>query len=164
MPGPPGQDDAIVVLGCRVAFDREGRLTGALGRRVRAAAGRYAEHAGVGTFVVASGGRRWEGEVEADAIAGELVALGVPDARIVRERCSLSTRENARFVAAALGRRGTERATVVTCSWHVERAVALFRSFGVDARGFGAAPAPAPLARAMWRWGRERVLTWVQRR
>ncbi|HEY6463027.1 MAG TPA: YdcF family protein, partial [Polyangiaceae bacterium] len=113
---------AIVTLGCRVTLDGEGRLSGALGRRVRAAAhayGAYQQQTGEGTLVVASGGRHWDGEVEADAMARELVRLGVPEAAIVRERCSLSTRENARYAAAALARRGIERALVVTCPWHL---------------------------------------------
>src|ERR1019366_7717428 len=70
---------ALVVLGCRVSTDGEGRLVGALRRRVEAAASAYAhlgDTVGVG---VASGGRRWSGDVEADAMARELVHLGVPE-------------------------------------------------------------------------------------
>jgi uncharacterized SAM-binding protein YcdF (DUF218 family) len=120
-----------VVLGCKVSLDGEGRLAGALAWRVAAAAGAYARRGDADVVVVASGGRRWAGIVEADAMARELARLGVPEGAIVRERCSLSTRDNARFAAAALERRGIARATVVTCAWHLARAVTLFTREGV---------------------------------
>jgi cyclophilin family peptidyl-prolyl cis-trans isomerase/uncharacterized SAM-binding protein YcdF (DUF218 family) len=166
----PRTDDAdpkaaIVVLGCGVRYDAEGRLRGALLRRVDAAAEAYARLAGGGesAVVVASGGRRWGGLVEADVMAHELERRGVPARAIVRERCSLSTRDNARFAVAALERRGIARVTVVTCPWHLPRALALFRRAGVAADPLAAASGEAPkLAGRFWRWGRERVLTWVQ--
>jgi uncharacterized SAM-binding protein YcdF (DUF218 family) len=114
--------------------------------------------------VIASGGRRWSTVVEADAIARELTRLGVPARLVVRERSSLSTRDNARFAAAALARRGIARATVVTCAWHLPRAVALFRREGMEVDGFAVNPGSSPWARRLWRWGRERVLTWAQLR
>ncbi|HEY1691315.1 MAG TPA: YdcF family protein [Polyangiaceae bacterium] len=153
---------AIVVLGCRVMLDEEGRLAGALGRRVRAAARAYEERAGEGTLVLVCGGRHWGGTVEADAMARELGRLGVPESAIVRERCSLSTRENARYAAATLARRGIERVAIVTCAWHLARAVALFRARGLHVEGVHAGAAPAPWTRRTWRWGVERVLSLVQ--
>jgi uncharacterized SAM-binding protein YcdF (DUF218 family) len=158
---------AIVALGCRVTHDAEGRLAGALGRRVHVAAQEYERRAargGAALVVVASGGRRWDGEVEADAMARELVVLGVPEGAIVRERLSLSTPDNARFAAEALSRRGIGRATVVTCAWHLPRAEALFRRSGLQVDGVGAGVDGAPWSRRVWRWGRERVLTALQRR
>jgi cyclophilin family peptidyl-prolyl cis-trans isomerase/vancomycin permeability regulator SanA len=150
---------ALVVLGCRVSLDAEGRPQGALGRRVVAAAEEYARRGEVVAVVVASGGRRWSEVVEADAMARELARLGVPPELIVRERCSLSTRDNARFAAAALERRGITRATVVTCAWHLPRAVALFAREGMEADGLAAPEGRAPWRRRFWRWGRETVLT-----
>jgi uncharacterized SAM-binding protein YcdF (DUF218 family) len=150
---------ALVVLGCRVVVDGRGRLTGALGRRVEAAAREYARRGEAVGVVVASGGRRWGEVVEADAMARELGRLGVPPEVIVSERCSLSTRENARFAASALERRGIARATVVTCAWHLPRAVALFAREGVETDGVAVAAGQAPWRRRFWRWGRETVLT-----
>lgn len=66
-------------------------------------------------------------------MARELALRGVPERAIVRERCSFSTRENARFTAEVLRRRGTDAAAIVTCSWHMRRAVALFARAGVAA-------------------------------
>ncbi|HEY8089964.1 MAG TPA: YdcF family protein [Polyangiaceae bacterium] len=160
-------EDAIVALGCRVSHDGEGRLAGALGRRVQVAAQEYARRAaraGAPALVVVSGGRRWHGEVEADAMARELVALGVPEGAIVRERLSLSTPDNARFAAEALARRGIGRATVITCAWHLPRAEVLFRRSGLRVDGVGAPVDGAAWSRRLWRWGRERVLTALQRR
>src|SRR5260370_33800172 len=73
---------------------------GTLARRIEAAAALYRRVADQNTLVIASGGRRWGGVVEADVIARELARQGVPVNAIVRERCSLSTRDNARFAAA----------------------------------------------------------------
>lgn len=153
---------AVVVLGCAVRLDARGRLgTGALSRRLDAGARAYADGAGAPTVVVVSGGRRWGDAVEADVMATELRERGVPGAAIVRERCSLSTAENARFSAAILERRGLRRAAIVTCAWHVPRAVALFRRAGVDVDAIPAADGGAVSRRSrVWRWARERALVW----
>jgi cyclophilin family peptidyl-prolyl cis-trans isomerase len=144
-----------------VSLDGQGRLEGALARRVEAAAEAYARRGEAHAVVVASGGRRWSEVVEADAMARELARLGVPAEAIVRERCSLSTRDNARFAAAALERRGITRATVVTCAWHLPRAVALFAREGVGDDGLAVPTVPAPFRRRFWRWGREIVLAFL---
>lgn len=146
---------AVVVLGGRVRADASGLgLAGALGRRVAKAA----EIAlACDAIVVASGGCVWDGRVEADAMAAALVRAGVPASRVVRERCSLSTRDNARYAARVLFRRGIDEATVVTCAWHLPRALRLFVREGVRAEGAAAADPDAGWARAAWRWGRERV-------
>jgi len=157
---PPDQAKvaAVVVLGCGFRVDREGRLApGALARRVAVGAAFFASLGAPGAIVVASGGRAWHGQVEADAIALELARLGAPGESIVRERCSLSTRDNARFSTDALSRRGLATAAVVTCDWHVPRAVAAFRHAGLEAVGIPAASGRARWTRRVWRWGRERI-------
>lgn len=151
----------IVVLGCGFALDASGAVVpGALSRRIAVAAEVFASVAPAGTLVIASGGRAWGGVVEADAMRCELLRAGVPAEAIVCERSSLSTRDNARYSAAVMARRGLESATVVTCDWHLPRALVLFRRAGVEALG---APAPSGTAtrrKRLWRWGRERVLAW----
>ena len=152
--------DAIVVLGCRVRLDAGARLApGALARRVEMGARTYLERGDTRTVIVVSGGRRWGDEVEADAMARQLALHGVPAGAIVRERCSLSTRENARFTAEVLGRRGARGATLVTCPWHMARAVALFSRAGVAVEAAPAVGVDAPWPSRAWRWGVERVLT-----
>lgn len=155
--------DAVVVLGCRVRVDQLGRLRQeALARRIDAAALAYAERGQARTVVIASGGRHWNGLVEADVMARELLSRGVPEHAIVRERCSLTTCDNARFTVAAMARRGITHAAVVTCDWHLPRAVALFRRAGVSAEGVAARQHDAPWTRRVWWRCRERALAWLQ--
>ena len=148
--------EAIVVLGCTPVFSG-GRLAGALGRRTAAGALAFAR-AGDAPLIVVSGGRVWGGLVEAEGMRADLVLRGVPAAKIVCERCSLSTRDNARFTATALRRRGMSRVSLVTCAWHLPRAVALFRAQGLEVTGVpvDAENVRGPLVR-IYRWGRERV-------
>jgi uncharacterized SAM-binding protein YcdF (DUF218 family) len=151
---------AIVVLGCRVRLDTDARLSpGALARRVEMGALTYHRRADARTVIVVSGGRRWGDDVEADAMARELALRGVPEGAIVRERCSLSTRDNARFTAEVLGRRGAHRVVLVTCPWHMARAVVLFSRAGVDVEPVAATGVRVPWTSRIWRWGVERVLT-----
>jgi uncharacterized SAM-binding protein YcdF (DUF218 family) len=148
--------EAIVVLGCRLEWDGAGRLVGAGGRRVEAAAALVRELGarGRGPRIVASGGRAWDGVFEADAMGEELARRGVDPMRIDRERGSRSTRENARNTRALLG---PLRAAVVTCDWHLPRALALFRAEGFEVCGVPAPSGSARWTRRLYRWGRERV-------
>ena len=127
--------DAIVVLGCRI--EPSGRPAPPAARRAATAA--QAFHAGVAPLVLASGGRRWGSQIEARALRLALVADGVPASAVALELCSLSTFENAIFSAALLSRLGARRAAVVTCPWHMARALDSFRTAGVEA-----IPLPTP--------------------
>jgi uncharacterized SAM-binding protein YcdF (DUF218 family) len=112
-------------------------------------------------FLVASGGRAWDEVVEADAMRDALVRLGVPAERILRERCSHTTRGNARFTSALLSRIGIDQALLVTCDWHATRASILFRRCGIRIEVAQAESPRAGLLARAWRWGRERVATRV---
>ena len=111
---------------------------GALGRRVRTGAREWARACAEDPeedrprVVIVTGGRSWDGEVEADAMAEALVALGVPAGAIVRERASLHTRDNARFTAASCARWGIARVALVTCGWHLPRARLHFEAAGLE--------------------------------
>ncbi|MBX3228980.1 MAG: YdcF family protein [Labilithrix sp.] len=140
---------AVCVLGCRSG-------SAALVRRARAGARTFADE-GADT-VVACGGRRWSGVVEADDIARILAGAGVPEAAILRERRSLDTVGNAREAARLLA---DKPVIVVTCAWHLPRARRVFERVGL--RVVGAVGVPAPdggLLTAMYRRGREQVATW----
>ncbi|MFT3775503.1 MAG: YdcF family protein [Minicystis sp.] len=152
--------DAIVVLGCRIA--PSGRPGPAAVRRVATAASAYL--AGVAPRVVVSGGRRWGSQIEARAMRGVLEDAGVPSGAIVEELCSLSTYENAVFSAAVLRRLGAQRAAVVTCPWHMARALANFRAAGVDAAPIPAARVEAPLSRRLYLHAHEVVCSWLDAR
>jgi cyclophilin family peptidyl-prolyl cis-trans isomerase len=121
----------------------------------------YTQRGSERTIVIASGGRRWGDFVEADVMARELTRRGVPEGATVRERCSLTTRDNARFAAAMLARRGIGRAVVVTSDWHLDRAVALFRQTGLLVEGVPAHH-PAAWATRLRRRATERLLIWLQ--
>jgi uncharacterized SAM-binding protein YcdF (DUF218 family) len=125
--------------------------------RRRALAAARAYHRGAARVVIASGGRRWYGVSEAETLARELVLLSVPTSAVLLELASLSTCENARAVRDLCAPRGLSRVGVVTCDWHLPRALACFRAAGFEATGF-AAPSPRPaLLRRAQRRVRERV-------
>lgn len=151
--------DAIVLLGCRV--ERGGR-PGPAGRR-RAARAAQAFHDGVAAWILASGGRRWHGVPEAVSLAEELERHGVPRSAVSLELCSLSTLENARYSTVILRERGVRCAAVATSDWHLPRALASFRAFGVEATGLPASSPPVSRRRALWRAARERVSWWIDR-
>ncbi|MGC4091681.1 MAG: ElyC/SanA/YdcF family protein [Polyangiaceae bacterium] len=138
--------DAIVVLGCRVG--PHGVPSGAAERRIVCARAAYAEHGE--PPLILSGGKQWHGLSEADAFARRLQALGVAESRLLREQRSQSTRQNARFSVALAREHGFERLGVVSCEWHLARAVAAFRSYGVHVVAIPAA-APPEISRAR-RW------------
>lgn len=96
-PIPRERYDALIVAGCRVMPD--GRPSPALARRVRRAAALY--HEGYAPRIVLTGGVGQPPPplTEAEASARLCVALGVPEAALVREGRSRTTLENAAFAA-----------------------------------------------------------------
>jgi uncharacterized SAM-binding protein YcdF (DUF218 family) len=135
---------AVVVLGNGlVSYTYEGLAIESLTRRtaynaIEAARLYRLIHPAV---VIASGGladvevhRRSEGEALRDA----LVSLGVPRKATAVETQSSNTAEQAQLVAPLL--RGHPRFLLVTTPIHMPRAVALFRSRGLDP-----VPAPSPI-------------------
>lgn len=145
------------MLGCKLRYGEE-RLVGAAARRSECAAKAYFNRPD-SALVVVSGGRAWQGLVEADAIAHELEHRGVPRPHLLRERWSHSTRENAQYAGYLLRARGIASIELVTCGFHMARATLLF-----EHEGFAVSPSPStleheqsrgPLARLL-QFGRER--------
>ncbi|MDB4934489.1 MAG: putative rane protein [Labilithrix sp.] len=147
----PNAARVVCVLGCRAG-------SATLARRAKAAAEIY--HARGATMAVACGGRSWNGLVEADELARMLSEHGVPEAAIVRERCSLDTRDNARFAASLLRRRGVSEVMIVTCTWHLPRAERAFRASGLVVEGLGVDPPDATLLQRLYWHHRERLSSW----
>ena len=145
----------MCVLGCRAD-------SATLARRARV--GGEAFLARGATLAVACGGRAWAGLVEADAIAKILLEGGVPEPAIVRERCSFDTRDNARFAASLLARRGLTRVLLVTCTWHLARAERLFRSAGLEVEGLGVPPPDPTLQKRAYWHAREMLSSWSDAR
>lgn len=152
--------DAIVVLGCRVL--PSGRPTTTAARRAAKAAEAFFN--GVAPHIIASGGRRWGAQIEAEMLRQELLRAGVPDSAITRELWSLTTHENAIFSAELLRRQGSRRIAVVTCEWHVERAISNFRAAGMDAWALPSAAMRRGVMGRAYRFGHERICTWLDAR
>lgn len=156
--------DVIVVLGCRIGLD--GEPGPAAARRVDRAVRAFFELGA--RAVIASGGRRWDAGVavdgdaansvaEADAFSAALVRRGVDRDAVIRELCSLSTIENAWYSAELLRQGGFERPAVVTCDWHMPRAIACFECVGVCARALPASSEPLSVVKTAARDLRERA-------
>lgn len=151
--------DALVLLGCRIELD--GRPSAAGRRRARVLADAF--HAGRASLCVVSGGRRWHGVAEAEALMEELERLGVPTHAMLPELRSLSTCENARGVRDVLAPFGARHVGVVTCDWHARRALVCFRKAGFVPESIPApSPALPPVPRVR-RAVRERVSYWLDR-
>jgi uncharacterized SAM-binding protein YcdF (DUF218 family) len=143
--------DALIVLGCRV---NGGQLAHAALRRVERAALAYHEHGA--RLVIASGGKRWQGAMEAEVFAQGLRERGVPSERLVLERESLTTRGNARGVTQLLRDANASRLGLVTCDWHMRRAQRLFLLAGLETSALPAASPARALHVRLGRYLRER--------
>jgi uncharacterized SAM-binding protein YcdF (DUF218 family) len=92
-------------------------------------------------------------------MAQALIERGVPREVIVCERLSFSTRENARYVAVLCANRGIDRVALVTCVWHLPRALKCFAAEGLAVvEQISAGERPAGWARRAWIRTRERAL------
>lgn len=150
--------DAIVVLGCTLRPE-DGAPSPALARRVTLGARAYRER--VAGRVIASGGRRWGGHIEALVMRRMLQAEGVPESAVEVELCSLCTADNAAYCAELLQEQRASRVLLVTSRWHLPRAMRAFARCGVVAaappvRWYAEDPSPGLSTRV-----RERVSGWV---
>jgi uncharacterized SAM-binding protein YcdF (DUF218 family) len=113
--------------------------------------------AGLSQHILACGGKAWNGVRETDALCAFLLERGVPEMALERESNSWSTRENARFAARLLLPRGQRRIWLVTCDWHMPRALRCFEGAGFQAEPLPALSPPIPIRAALLRAARERV-------
>ena len=129
--------DAIVVLGGGVGGPAPPRISVDLwdaADRVLHAARLY--RAGKAPVVLATGGvMPWLGlELpEAASMQTLLEEWGVPGASILLEGASRNTHENAVFSKQLLAEHGLQRVLLVTSALHMRRALATFRTAGIDA-------------------------------
>ena len=144
---------SLVLLGCRVVGPA------ALSPPARRRALRAAEalHSGLTHQILACGGKAWDGVRESDAMCAFLLEQGVPESALVRESSSHSTRENAHFAAELLLPRGVRRVWLVTCDWHMSRALHCFEGAGFRAEPLPALSPPIPLGAGFVRGARERL-------
>jgi uncharacterized SAM-binding protein YcdF (DUF218 family) len=149
--------DAIVVLGGTLsppgASGGDANLTAAADRLVYAT---QLYKLGKAPVVLISGGNRsGSGEADAESVhaAALLARWGVPASAILTETESTNTYENAVYSKMMLDQHGLKAVLLVTSAIHMRRALATFRSAGVEstpaATDFEASGA-APPARVAW--------------
>jgi uncharacterized SAM-binding protein YcdF (DUF218 family) len=144
---------SLVLLGCRVIGPAALSPTSA--RRAERALKAF--RAGVSGHILTCGGKAWAGVREADALGAYLVERGVPAHAIERERWSRSTRQNAHYAAQLLLPRGVRRIGLVTCDWHLPRALKSFEGAGFEVEAIPAFTPAAAMGHELKRAVRERV-------
>jgi uncharacterized SAM-binding protein YcdF (DUF218 family) len=144
---------SLVLLGCRVLGPAQ--LSAPARRRALRAA--EALRSGEARSVLACGGKAWDGVRESDALCAFLIERGVPEQALERESSSLSTRENARYAAELLLPRGVRRVWLVTCDWHMARALRCFEGAGLQPEPLPALSPPIAVGAELVRGARERV-------
>ncbi len=87
-------------------------------------------------FSGGSGSMLIQDSTEANAARKLLVELGVDPSRITLEDRSRNTDENARFTAALVRPRPTERFLLVTSAYHMPRSMGLFEKAGFDVTAY----------------------------
>lgn len=129
--------DAIVTLGGAVGAPQPPRvypdLNGTADRVWHAARLYEADRA---PLVIASGGvLPWKDQRfrEAEAMKALLTSWGVPADSVLLESTSANTYENATNTAEVMQEHGLERVLLVTSAFHMRRALATFRSQGIEA-------------------------------
>lgn len=124
--------DAIVVLGAQIYED--GTVSPQLQYRLEKALEAYRENPRLIAVCGAKGVN--EPAPEGEVMKAWLIAMGIPEDRIVAECESYNTYQNLRNVRLLLP--DTVRTiTVITSDYHLPRALAIARSEGFDAEGIG---------------------------
>jgi len=144
---------SLVLLGCRVL----GPAALSAPARRRALRAAEALNSGQTRHILACGGKAWDGVRESDALCAFLLECGVPEAALERESSSHSTRQNAHYAAELLLPRGVRSVWLVTCDWHMPRAVRCFEGAGFQAQPLPALSPPIALGATFVRGARERV-------
>ncbi|MEP7124376.1 MAG: YdcF family protein [Byssovorax sp.] len=128
--------DAIVILGAPIRGD--GALSPQADERVRVGVGLY--RSGLADVIAVVGGHCPRGfehtPAEAEGMARNVRALGVPEAAIRVDRLSNSTVTNAARAAAILLPEGRRRVWLVTQPFHLRRARFHFRRAGFETLGW----------------------------
>ncbi|WP_029586214.1 YdcF family protein [Bradyrhizobium sp. URHD0069] len=145
-----GAPDGIVILGGSIDPDLSAvhHVTVFHGSVDRIIAGAALAHRYPKARIVFSGGSANlvadDAAKEADYAITVFEALGVSKARLIMERLSRNTQENAEFSKAIAAPKSGERWLLVTSAYHMPRSVGLFRK-----AGFAVEPYPVD-----WRTGR----------
>ncbi|MCP3869384.1 MAG: YdcF family protein [Gammaproteobacteria bacterium] len=126
--------DAIVVLGGAVGeIDYSRSLFSLSDASDRVLHGLRLYKAGRAPLLILSGGSAPGVVPEAEVMVQILAELGVPRGSMLSETKSRNTYENAVYTRELMRDRGIERVLLVTSAFHMGRALATFRSQGIDA-------------------------------
>jgi uncharacterized SAM-binding protein YcdF (DUF218 family) len=143
-PTPSKPKGDVIVLLCG-GFRGGGNLYSASERLAPAtlerAAAAYKLYQDTKLPILVSGGAPFSAEPEAEAAAAWLRELGVPQDKLLAEKSSRDTFENAEYTVKLCRERGFRRIILLTSAYHIPRAVMLFRKEG------GVEITPFPVAR-----------------
>lgn len=161
-PAFPAEADAIICLGAGMSLDGWERPDAASERRALTCARLH--DAGVAPRILFTG---YGHEVfsAAQAMANTAATAGVPETALIVEPHAASTLQNAAFALDMLGP-DTARLVVVSDAFHLPRAWAIFRMFGVPEVALYPAGPDAPGAdttgRGLFGWAfRESLAIWA---
>jgi SanA protein len=130
---PAAEPHAQVALVLGAGLNRDGRPSGMLEDRLRAAVALYRD--GRVDRILASGDHGRPGYDEPNAMRAELVRLGVPDADVFTDHAGFATLDS---VVRAKRVFNVSSAIVVTQGFHLPRALWLARQAGLTAYGLEA--------------------------
>lgn len=143
-PTPARPKGDVIVLLCG-GFRGGGRPYSASERLAPAtlerAAAAFKLYQDTGLPILVSGGAPFSAEPEAEAAAAWLRELGVPQGKLLAEKSSRDTFENAEYTVKLCRENGFKRIILLTSAYHIPRAVLLFRKAG------GVEITPFPVAR-----------------
>lgn len=129
----PSDYDGIIVLGAQVL--PSGKPSVQLQWRLDKAMECYLANP---CYIVATGAQGPnEPEPEGDAMRRALLEMGVPEEHVISDPISRNTRENMQNSWAILQELGCKNPMIVTSDYHLPRALALARDYGVPAQGVG---------------------------
>lgn len=135
--------DAIVLLGGAMRGDAHmGTLPDLNQQADRLVLATALYKAGKAPLILATGGAARGDRPEAEQMRDILAVMGVPRGHILLERQSRNTHDNAVYSALILQAKNMQRILLVTSSWHMRRAQAVF-----EAQGLEVIPAPTDYQR-----------------
>ena len=129
--------DYVIIHGCGLAGGE--RLTRLLSDRVDKAIEIY-EKSGKKPVIIPSGGRGEDEKLsEAEAMKDYLLRRGIPEAQILTEDRSATTRENLLNSKALIdAREGGKKTALISSNYHIYRCLRLAREVGLSCTGIGA--------------------------
>lgn len=133
------QGDVIVVLGGGASsgtpdIDGEGNLYGHAANRLITAVRLHRES---GLPILFTGGQVFsDSGNEADIATRQLLALGIPEDKILAENQSLNTKQNAINTAVMMEANGLHHPILVTSGFHITRAMQHFKNAGLTPQAY----------------------------